>query len=580
MNDSPLDSLDARAIAFAYLVFGVCGIFGGEALLWLGFGIPVSPTLALVKGLALVVISSAFVGGLVAWKNKRINRQQRSVRSSLNQLRSVLDASPVAILAVTPDGRVTRWNEAASETFGWDQQEVIGEFLPTIADDRRFEVISLIERSITADGLSNYPVERQRKDGEIREFRLSTAVVRDADGEASEVIGAFVDVTEQKQRERRLREFEMAVEQAGHAIYLTKSDGEITYVNPAFEAITGYERDEAVGKTPAILNSGEMDEAYYEELWETIETGSTWQEQITDQRKSGELYTAIQTIASITEGDEVLGYVAIQSDITESVLTRQRLGVLNRMLRHNLRNRVNVIEGYAAVIRSDATDESLIAAADNILSASAELAIVADKAQTVADLLESEGTARRVTDMVAVSVDHAESQYPDATVSSTVESECSRVVDNRLRVAIDELVSNALEHGGGTVHIDVFPSSTDSTKLVVRVSDDGPGLPQTEWEVIERGEETPLEHGTGMGLWLVNWVVTKVGGSMALESSHLGGATVVLEVPIVGPETFGSPKSSDDSGDSGGSNETDDSESSDSTDVSNGSEPSESPSGR
>ncbi|AFK21395.1 PAS domain-containing sensor histidine kinase (plasmid) [Haloferax mediterranei ATCC 33500] len=532
MNNSPLDSLDARAIALAYLVFGVVGMLGGELFLFLVFGTPLAPMETLQKGLFFIGISSVLVGILAAWKDRQIERQQASVRSSLNQLKSVLDASPVAILAVTPDGRVTRWNEAASETFGWKRHEVVGELLPIIADDRREEVEALLQQSIEEGGLSNHPVERRRKDGEKREFLLSTALVRDADGEVTEIVGVFVDITEQKRREHRLREFEMAVEQAGHAICLTQPDGEITYVNPAFEHITGYNREEATGKTPSILKSGEMDDSYYDTLWETIKSGSTWQEKIVDQRKNGEFYTASQTIAPIAKDGEILGYVAIQSDITESKLIRQRLGVLNRMLRHNLRNRVNVVEGYAEMIRTNAADEELVSAADNILKASGELVTLADKAQTVTDLLEADEAARSIRDIVDTSVSRAESRYPDATVELNIEPDCAAQVDNRIGVAIDELVANALEHGGETVRIDVSLSSSDEAKLVIRVSDDGPGLPESEWNVIQRGEETPLKHGTGMGLWLVHWIVTKAGGSMQLDSTNLGGASVVLELPV------------------------------------------------
>lgn len=538
MNDSPLDGLDARDIALAYLGFGTAGILGGELLLSVVLGVPPAPEAQLAKGLAFVAVSTAFVWALVARKDRRIERQQASIRSSLDQLRTVVAASPVPIIAVTTEGRVTRWNDAATETFGWEREEVLGERLPYSASEdgeNSESTEEIIRRTIAEDGLSNVAVKRQRANGDLGEFRLSTAVVRDADGEVLEIVGVFVDVTAQQRRERRLREFEQAVEQAGHAIYLTTPGAEITYVNPAFEETTGYDAAEAVGEPASILSSSEMPQTYYERLWRVVQSGETWQERIIDRRKGGELYTAIQTIAPIESNGDIDGYVAIQSDITESELTRQRLGVLNRMFRHNLRNRMNVIEGYAELIRqNDAaiTDEELADAAGAIVEAAGNLASLSEKAQTVSEALESEGAPRRVSTLIEDAVSGGESTYPEATIRTDIETGLHARVDSRVGAALDELITNALKHGGETVHIDVCRTEDDDSKLLVRVADDGPGIPDEEWRVIKRGEETPLEHGTGIGLWLVHWVVKKAGGSMELEPSPLGGAAVTLRLPV------------------------------------------------
>ncbi|WP_374057582.1 PAS domain-containing sensor histidine kinase [Halorhabdus salina] len=125
------------------------------------------------------------------------------------------------------------------------------------------------------------------------------------------------DITDERERERERRRFENAVEHAGHAIFITDTDGTIEYVNPAFEAVTGFDEQEALGENPRILKSGELSEKYYERLWETITAGEVWQEQIINHRKSGERYVADQTIAPFERDGEITGYVAIQNDITD-----------------------------------------------------------------------------------------------------------------------------------------------------------------------------------------------------------------------------------------------------------------------
>ena len=126
------------------------------------------------------------------------------------------------------------------------------------------------------------------------------------------------NLVEQAESVRSLRRFRQIADAAGHAIYFTDSDGVIEYVNPAFEDITGYSAEEAIGSHPRILRSGEHGEEYHKEKWETILAGQVWEEEITNLRKSGDRYHAYQTIAPVRgEDGDMEAFVAIQSDITE-----------------------------------------------------------------------------------------------------------------------------------------------------------------------------------------------------------------------------------------------------------------------
>ena len=139
----------------------------------------------------------------------------------------------------------------------------------------------------------------------------------------------FREITQEKERERELARFERAVEATGHAIYMTDPEGEITYVNPAFEEITGYTAEEAVGETPSILRSGKHSDDYYDTLWETVRAGEVWEEEIIDQRKNGAFYYAEQTIAPVTnENGAIDRFVAVQNDITERKERKRQLSTL------------------------------------------------------------------------------------------------------------------------------------------------------------------------------------------------------------------------------------------------------------
>ncbi len=169
--------------------------------------------------------------------------------------------------------------------------------------------IEVVHNSTAAE----HPVSITQRISEYREF--------------AELQAAFNAMAEKvRQRDRDLKKFKMAVQQAGFAIYITDKDGHIEYVNPAFEWTTGYSADEAIGRKPNILNSGEMGQNYYENLWSLILNGEIWEEEIVNRRKDGSLYYGHQTIAPIfNEAGEISNFVALQSDITQRKLNEERI---------------------------------------------------------------------------------------------------------------------------------------------------------------------------------------------------------------------------------------------------------------
>jgi PAS domain S-box-containing protein len=152
--------------------------------------------------------------------------------------------------------------------------------------------------------------------------------IRNDDGEVVRIVGSVMEITERKERERQLQQFRRAVESSGHAIYLTDRDGVIEYVNPAFETMTGYTAEEAIGETPQILRSGEHAPAFYEDLWETILDGQVWRNEVINRRKDGEQFMIDQTIAPVTdESGEITHFLAVNIDITEEQATERELAI-------------------------------------------------------------------------------------------------------------------------------------------------------------------------------------------------------------------------------------------------------------
>jgi len=226
----------------------------------------------------------------------------------------------------------------------------------------------------------------------------------------------------------------------------------------------------------------------------------------------------------VDEFGETLGYTVTLIDVTEREIRRQRLAVLNRILRHNVRNELDVIRAHA----EDADLTEAIAGIDRLGRLSEETRrvqqlmgrSVADRTPTALGTLLDDV----VTDATTGTNADTSVTGPDVTVN----------LDAKLfRYALRHLIENAVEHNDTPSPRVVVRCKRDESGLRIVVADDGPGIPDDERSVIETGEEDPLEHASSFGLWGANWAVQAMGGSLSFEDSDLGGTAVVVALPDV-----------------------------------------------
>lgn len=203
--------------------------------------------------------------------------------------------------------------------------------------------------------------------------------------------------------------------------------------------------------------------------------------------------------------------------------------VLNRVLRHNLRNSMTVIRGHTHKLteQSDATASSA-----PILDKVDRLIELGDKARSLETVISQDSTPKP-TDIgsLAAGVGRTVADaIPAATVTvDTPDSQLTTTVRPSVERALTELVENAAKHGGDQQRVTVTVEATDSG-VTVRVSDSGPGLPQQEQAVLDSGAETPLVHGSGLGLWLVHWIVTNHNGTVDATVTE-AGTTMTVTLP-------------------------------------------------
>ena len=222
-----------------------------------------------------------------------------------------------------------------------------------------------------------------------------------------------------------------------------------------------------------------------------------------------------QVSTVVDRHDRQLGTVVSLREVTDRELRKERLAVLNRVLRHNIRNQLDVLNAHLEVI----DDDHAVEAADT----ASRIARMSDRARTV-DRLLSETRENTLVDVAELLRDIAttyDSQiFVEATDSLTITTD--RVA---IRLAIESAVDNAVTHG---TNVSAVLQSTPGG-CEVQIIDDGPGIPQSELSALDTGTETPLQHGTGLGLWQLVWATRTLGGKVSFDTSE--GTTAMISIP-------------------------------------------------
>jgi len=249
-------------------------------------------------------------------------------------------------------------------------------------------------------------------------------------------------------------------------------------------------------------------------------------------------------ISGATEWDRVGDQF---NDLSETLAQRRsEVSVLNRVLRHNLRNAMTVVVGNADRIETRTDDEEVAADARRIRHRGESLLDLAEHARALESSFgarDDEATARSVHDIVEEAVAVVADEYPNATLTTDVNlgddsDDASGTAGGEVRVprgdlvlvVLDELLRNGVVHNDGdrpTVDLTV---AADADTVRIAVSDDGPGLPPVERRVLTGSiVETATQHGSGLGLWLVSWLVARVDGEVDVSTAE--GTRVTLALP-------------------------------------------------
>jgi PAS domain S-box-containing protein len=363
--------------------------------------------------------------------------------------------------------------------------------------------------------------------------------------------------------EEGLAKLASAVEQTEDAVLIADRDGEIEYVNPAFTKITGYTADESIGQSPRILKSGQHDQAFYQELWNTILAGKTWRGTLINRKKTGEIFEAEETVSAIRNADGVIThFVAVARDITERHRLEEQLRQSQKMeaigklaggIAHDFNNLLTVITGYSELLlgqmqpdsRARKNAEEIRKAAFRAAGLTHQLLAFSRRQMLTPKVLNLNAVVMDLEPMLRRLIgEDIELKIVPGPALGQVKADPSQIEQIVLNLVVN--ARDAMPRGG---HLTIETANVEFSEayagrhgtlqsgayVLVAVSDTGCGMDaDTQSRVFEPFFTTKeLGKGTGLGLATVYGIVKQSDGYVWVYSEPRLGTTFKIYLPRI-----------------------------------------------
>ena len=455
----------------------------------------------------------------------------------------LLDQAQDKIALLDEGGTYTYVNAAAERILGFEPDELVGEDVFEFVHPEDVDTVrSEFYRMLRTDGFREETIEYRYRTSDGSWVWLESRMSNLTDEKLDGYVVSSRDVTDrvraQRERAETVSRLEGIAAVSGDVLWMFDADwSELLFINAAYEEIFGGSIETVYADSSAFLDAiHPQDRPAVEEAMARISAGQSIElEYRVNPDEEYKRWVWVQG-EPITEDGEVVRVAGFVRDITDRRRRERQLIVMDNLLRHNLRNDLNVVLGQADLI-----DDEFPAAADHtdvIRRVGEELLQSAEKEREIIDLLTDQQWREPidVRESVATSVESVRQRYPDSVIE--VAALESVVVQGRpeLERAVTELLENAVQHcedANPTVQVRLQRAGDDA-ELVVE--DDGEPIPAIEADVLtgDHDDMTNVYHSSGLGLWLVYWAVELSNGQITVDSGDDGNR---IAVSLMGEKT-------------------------------------------
>jgi PAS domain S-box-containing protein len=469
-------------------------------------------------------------------------------------------AIPDLVFVVDVTGIILDCNQLAASSLGLTRESVVGRSFFSFASPASLDSIKkALERGNKEQGVREFEVALVRKDcggsagvaarGELPALLRVTPISKTRRENCAFIL-VLKDLTEQRRTQLQLIRFANAIHFTVNPIEITDVSGKIIYVNPAFERISGYRKEELLSRNPSILSGGLHDKSFWKKAWETILAGKVWTGEVVNKRKNGKLFYAELLISPIIgpEG-EVIGFLGSHRDITEKKHLEEQLvrsqkmesiGTLAAGIAHEVGNPLTSISSIVQVIQRTTSDQF----------AKEKLELVKDQISRISRIIRDlvdfsrpsnyERQATSVNKILQEAVNMVAYGKKAKKITFTLQLEETipplRIIPDQLaQVFLNILLNAADAMNGKEGEITVRTTASDG-KVYIIFQDTGRGIPEENLgKIFEPFFTTKgVGEGTGLGLWVSYGIIKNFSGDIKVASVVGKGTTFTVILPVHG----------------------------------------------